>query len=368
MNFLYLAPLPPPISGHSIAAKVLYDHLRCDHNVTVVDLSVASANDGSVTYRRSIEVLKALFQIWKKNRSADVIYLTISESLAGNIKDLLIYLICFKQLNKFYIHLHGGSIKKLLFDMHPILRWLNSVAVRRMAGVFISGRSHADIFADMIDNKRIHVIPNFAHDHLFVEDSQIKEKFSNLDVLRILYVSGMTVGKGYLYLLEAYQNLDDEIKKMVRIDFAGKFDTANERAKFIQRVAGEAGITYHGVVDDTTKQSLFAKAHIFCLPTTFLEGQPISILEAYASGCVVVTTGQDGIRDVFTDGVNGYEIEPHDPDSIELTIKEICSSSVELVGIARNNRQTAVTRYRTDVFTKCVGEILMSSPNSDAIN
>lgn len=368
MNFLFLAPLPPPISGHSIAAKVLYDYLRCDHNVAVVDLSIASANDGSVTYRRSAEVLKAIFQIWKKNRSADIIYLTISESVAGNIKDLLIYLICFKQLDKFYIHLHGGSIKKLLFDMHPVLRWINSIAIRRMAGVFISGRSHADIFAAMIDNKRIHTIPNFAQDHLFVDDLLIKEKFSNLGVLRLLYISGMTVGKGYLYLLEAYQKLDDEIKKMVRIDFAGKFDTVSERAEFIQRVTGEPGITYHGVVDDATKRSLFAKAHIFCLPTTFLEGQPISILEAYASGCVVVTTGQDGIRDVFTDGVNGYEVEPHDPYSIELTIKKIHSSFAGLVGIALNNRQAAITRYRTDVFTKCVGKVLMSSPNSDAIN
>lgn len=368
MNFLYLAPLPPPITGHSIAAKVLYDYLRCDHNVAVIDLSIASANDGSVTFQRCVEVVKAIFNVWKKRNEADVIYLTISESVFGNLKDLLIYLICFKNLDKFYIHLHGGSIKKLLFDLHPFIRWLNAIAIRRMAGVIVSGRSHAAIFASMIDNNRIHTIPNFAQDQLFINDLLIQEKFSNLNVLRLLYISGMTIGKGYLYLLEAYQSLEDEIKKKVRIDFAGRFDSESEREDFIQRVVDVPGITYHGVIDDAAKISLFAKAHIFCLPTTFLEGQPISILEAYASGCVVVTTGQDGIRDIFTKGINGYEIATHDPESISSAIRKLLLSSSELIGIAQNNKEAAIARYRTDVFTKCVEKVLMSSHDSGAIN
>jgi hypothetical protein len=308
MNILFLAPLPPPISGHSIASEVIHDYLRRVHNITVVDLSIASANDGTVTYRRSTEVLKALFQIWKKKGNADAIYLTISESLAGNIKDLLIYLICFKKLNKLFIHLHGGTIKKMLLDVYPLLRWLNSFAIHRMAG------------------------------------------------------------KGYLNLLEAYQNLDDEIKNNVIIDFAGKFDSVSRHAEFIQQISDIPSITYHGVVDDAFKKSLFAKAHIFCLPTTFLEGQPISILEAYASGCVVVTTGQAGIYDIFTDGINGYLIEPHDSRSIELIIEKLHSSSIDLVGIAQNNRMTAISRYRTEVFTKRVGSVLTSLSNSNSTN
>jgi glycosyltransferase involved in cell wall biosynthesis len=256
----------------------------------------------------------------------------------------------------------------MLFDVHPFLRWLNSIFIRRMAGVIISGPSHNAIFESMIDNSRIHVIPNFAQDPLFVNEPLLDKKFSDLSILRLLYISGMTAGKGYLHLLEAYQNLDDDIKKIVHIDFAGKFSDESERIEFIRRIGGVTGITYHGLVDDAMKQSLFANAHIFCLPTTYLEGQPISILEAYASGCVVVTTGQDGIRDVFTDGVNGYEIKPHDINSIELTIKKILSSSVELIGMARNNRHTAITQYRTEVFTKRVEKLLLSSSKDRALS
>ncbi|MBI5330960.1 MAG: glycosyltransferase family 4 protein [Betaproteobacteria bacterium] len=360
MNFLYIAPLPPPINGHSVAAKVLYDQLKVDHTVSEIDLSLSSTSDGTITFRRFIEVFKVLLRVWIKNRHADAIYLTISESVAGNIKDLAIYSICFWRLKRLFIHLHGGSIKKLLFDRYPVLRWLNTIAIRRMAGVIISGRSHADIFASMIDPHRIHVIPNFAQGGLFIDEHKIAGKFSRLNTLRLLYISGMTPGKGYLQLLEAYQFLDDSIKQSVHIDFAGRFDSESERDDFTRRIIGIPGITYHGVVDNATKESLFANAHIFCLPTSFLEGQPISILEAYASGCVVLTTGQPGILDVFLDGVNGYLIQPNHPESIRSIITKIHSSFDGLLTIAIHNRRTAADQYRTDVFAQRVTQAMLS--------
>ena len=367
MNILFIAPLPPPISGHSIASKVLYDYLSVEHNVIVIDLSISSSNDGTFTFRRCIEVIKALFAIWKHINFADTIYLTISESFAGNIKDIIIYLIGLNRLNRFYIHLHGGSIKRLLFDVHPVLIGMNSFAIRRMGGVIISGRSHVDVFAKMIDNRRIHIIPNFSEDYLFVDDAVIGEKFSNLGILRIVYISGMTVGKGYLNLLAAYKNLSAEVQDTVHLDFAGRFDKAEEGDHFAREIENFPGIAYHGVVDASMKRSLFRQAHIFCLPTMMLEGQPISILEAYASGCVVITSGQAGIRDIFTDGINGYEVRPDDQQSIKLMIEKVRKSSADLVSIACHNRQIALTNYRTDVFTKCVESVLVSSQNANAI-
>jgi glycosyltransferase involved in cell wall biosynthesis len=138
--------------------------------------------------------------------------------------------------------------------------------------------------------------------------------------------------------------------------------------EFLKRIENVSGITYHGIVNEATKQVLFAKAHIFCLPSVFFEGQPISILEAYASGCAVMTTGQDGIRDIFADGINGYEIKPHAPASIALIIQQMLSSSANLVGIAQYNWQTATTQYRTSVFTKRITDVLISNLHSGSKN
>jgi hypothetical protein len=52
MKVLFLAPLPPPMTGHSLVSKALLDHLAETHEVVPVDLSTGSSNDGSVTPRR----------------------------------------------------------------------------------------------------------------------------------------------------------------------------------------------------------------------------------------------------------------------------------------------------------------------------
>ena len=365
MNVLYIAPVSPPITGQSIAANVLLDYLTMSENVNVVDLSLASTNDGRFTWVRAFEVLKILYLIRKSLHSADFIYLTISESMAGNLKDLLIYLVCRKKLDKVYIQLHGGSIKKEVFDRYPFLKKLNELAIKKMAGVFVSGESHMSIFSSMVESSRLHIVGNFAEDYLFVDEKVIKKKFLKISTLKIIYISGMTSGKGYLSLLKAYQALDDNSRNLVEIDFAGKFDTAEEEGKFTQEIEFDPRLRYHGVVDDENKRRLFAKAHVFCLPTTFLEGQPISILEAYASGCVVLTTGQPGILDIFSGGINGYEISKNDHLSIKSLIEKLIVISDNLIDIALNNSRTATSNYRTDTFSRGVSSILLSSSDKN---
>ena len=42
-------------------------------------------------------------------------------------------------------------------------------------------------------------------------------------------------------------------------------------------------------------------------------GQSISIVEAHASGYAVITSIHSGIFDIFTPGVNDYEVAPLNP-------------------------------------------------------
>lgn len=358
MRILYLAPLPPPLHGHSLAAKVLLDELALAHDVDVVDLSHGSTQDGSFTFGRSLEVLKAIGAVWRRQRKADAIYFTISESVAGNIKDLLVYLACTGHLSRMVVHLHGGSLKKVLFDRFPILRALNHGPLARVGALVISGEAHSHIFSPVAEPGRVHMVPNFAQDYLFVSPDTIRRKFADTEPLRILYLSGMTAEKGCFDLLEAYLAMAPEVRRMIRLDFAGKFYSDAERTAFLARVDGQAGITYHGMVDEGDKSRLFADAHVFCLPSRMFEGQPISILEAYASGCVVLATGQDGIRDIFRDGVNGFEFRPGAPAELRAVLETLAPGSHRLEGISLANRDTAGREFTTGLFTKRVAAIL----------
>jgi hypothetical protein len=50
---LAIAPLPPPITGHSLLSQLLADALREAHETEVVNLSIGSLHDGRVTTRGS---------------------------------------------------------------------------------------------------------------------------------------------------------------------------------------------------------------------------------------------------------------------------------------------------------------------------
>jgi glycosyltransferase involved in cell wall biosynthesis len=358
MKILLVAPFPPPVTGHSLASKALLDDLREQHEVTVVDLSAESRHDGTVTVRRTLSVATALQKIWSKSAVTDAVYLTISESMAGNLKDLAIYLLCLGRLSSMYIHLHGGSIKTQLFDRHPLLRRVNNIFIRRLAGVIVSGEWHVHVFAEVVHRARIHVVPNFADDRLFLGEQAIRDKFENIRPVRVLYLSMMAHEKGFNTLADAYLALRVPSRENVKIDFAGMFRSTAEERAFLHKIAGVEGMNYVGVVDDAQKAQLFSQAHVFCLPTAVLEGQPISILEAYASGCVVVTTGLGGAADIFKDDVNGFQIQPRSPESVAAVLDGITAAPGRLLPIALANSREARSRYTRAQFSARLKRIL----------
>jgi glycosyltransferase involved in cell wall biosynthesis len=299
-----------------------------------------------------------LKKVWVKSNEADVIYFTISESFAGNFKDIFIYLICFIYLRKMVIHLHGGSIKKLIFDKNRLLFRINRYFIRRLGGIIVLGQSHLNIFSEMVGNKRIHVVPNFVEDYLFIDKDNIRDKFGNTEPLRILFLSNLVMGKGHNELVDAYLSLNDNFKKKVTVDFAGGFESDRKKNEFLSKISKTKGIKHHGMVSGDEKKELLTRAHIFCLPTSLNEGQPISILEAYASGCVVITTDQGGIRDIFKDSINGFEVKKKSADSIKTVIEDILEKPEVLLPIAIKNRETASIRYRTSVYNASLMKIV----------
>jgi glycosyltransferase involved in cell wall biosynthesis len=358
MKILLIAPLPPPVNGHSVVSQRLLEHLRTKHVVSVVNIRKRSLRDGVDSPARVLEVLRILISVFRQKRHADVVYLTISESLAGNLKDLVVCLLCRRLHSRMVVHLHGGSLRTVLYERHKTIRWVNKIVFGRLAGAIVSGPSHAQVFDGILDPTRVHFAANFADDQMFSTESEVKDKFSQLRPIRILYISHMTEGKGYNRLAEAFASASGSVRDAITIDFAGAFETERSKRRFLTAIRNEPRLNYHGVVDDATKLRLFRQAHILCLPTSFLEGQPIAILEAYAAGCVVLATGQPGIRDVFTDNDNGFELAGVAPDDILRGLSRVLNGRDELEAIAVHNRRLADERYRVSVSMTRVSDII----------
>lgn len=352
MSILFIGPLPEPVTGQSLACKVFYDALRTKRRVEVVNLSRQGFSNGVDSLNRIGEVLSFIWQAWRKSRAADSVYFTISESLAGNLKDLLIYIACFDRLPSMAVHLHGGAgMRELLRPGNRWLRALNGFFLRRIGAVIVLGKRHVDMFDGLVEPERIHIVPNFAEDPLFIDEQAIRAKFSQTSPLRLLFLSNLLPSKGHSELVEAYRSLDAKDRDRVRVDFAGGVPSDEARAVFVRSIGDFPQLRYHGVVHGAQKLALFHDAHLFCLPTYYpYEGQPISILEAYAAGCAVLTTDHSGILDVFDAQRSGFCVAKRSVAAIRLAIEQALIDPTRLLPMALHNRTEAGKEYRTDRY------------------
>lgn len=348
MKILFIGPLPEPLTGHSLACKVFLDRLLLEHIVDVVDLSRRSNNN----FARIFEAFEIAWHVWKKRNSVHIIYFTISESILGNIKDLLIYLVCLSRLNRMIVHLHGGAGMKTIMDGRiGILKSANRFFLNRVGAIIVLGNSLINIFDTLGNKNKLFVIPNFAEDYIFANQATILRKFASNTPLKLLFLSNMLPGKGFVELIRAYSALGDDSKNSIQIDFAGKFPSEQNEIEFADAINGLKNVHYHGSVRGEKKRQLFHGAHVFCLPTYYpYEGQPISIIEAYAAGCAVITTNHSGIGDIFTDRVNGYVVEKRSVDSILSVLKILNMKKTELARIGFDNAEIANRSYKVEMF------------------
>lgn len=348
MKVLLIAPLPPPVTGQSVAVQALFDQLTVDGHVVVpINMSKDTFRQGVSSLSRVLEVLKVVWRTWRAGRNFDTVYLTSAESLAGNLKDMLLLAVLGRLRSKTWLHLHGGAgMRNLLADRTGWLGRLNGYFLRSVAGVIVLGERLAPIFDGYVRPDQVHVVKNFAADAFFIDADRMAEKWADTTVLRVLFLSNLLPGKGHEELLQAIRTLPQVLAARFRFDFAGGFESTTDKERFQAAITELPGVHYHGVVHGEAKQALLAQAHVFCLPTFYpYEGQPISILEAYASGCMVLTTDHSGIFDIFTPGENGWEVRPRSPKSIVTALETLAEELVEAEKFARRNRAEADLQY-----------------------
>jgi glycosyltransferase involved in cell wall biosynthesis len=125
-------------------------------------------------------------------------------------------------------------------------------------------------------------------------------------LLRVLYLSNLLETKGYPVLVRAIGVLADRSDisieatlcgPIIRMDDDVLFASTDEARRWLQsqilRINGSSRVRLRwiGGAYGEDKEALFRQAHVFVLPTWYpVEAQPLTILEALASGCTVVTT------------------------------------------------------------------------------
>lgn len=146
--------------------------------------------------------------------------------------------------------------------------------------------------------------------------------------LRFLMAARLIKQKGVIEFLEAAQSLLHEGSK-AEFWLAGVKDYSSRAVedKLIASFSNQEGIDFVGHVEDMP--TVLSQVDCVVLPSYYPEGVPRSLIEAAASGKVIITTNTPGCREVVERGKNGFLIEPESVEELSKAMRRVTLLSAE---------------------------------------
>lgn len=179
------------------------------------------------------------------------------------------------------------------------------------------------------------------------------------ECIELLYLSNFVRSKG---LWTAAQGLRELRARHLpaRLRCAGAWLREEDRAEFLrefEREIADGTLEVIGFASGEVKRRLFSESHFFILPTELAEGQPLSLIEAMASGLVPVTTRQGGIEDLF--GFDDWEdlanSDHRNPAAVATTIATLAHHRQRYERLSSR----CIDRYRQELtMDRCADVIL----------
>lgn len=352
--FLLVGPLPPPATGQSVSFDMLQRELRRrGSSCRVIDLSRGDWNAGGGSgLRRALQMTLAIARfaagLLAGYRS---VYLTIAQSRSGFVRDAIMIWLAVAVRGRVVVHLKGGNYDGFYAAQPAWLRAIIRATLRRVERILVLGQGLVRMYDfEPRVGSRVGVVPNG-----LPEDFAGMSKRAPANELRVLFLSNLIESKGYFDVLEALGRLS-RAGVPFRARFAGEFvrsvDDVSVRSAEEARARFEAHIDelgladrveYLGAVSGSRKWDLLAESHVFLLPTRYVnEGQPVSIIEAMAYGCPVITTRYRAIPDLVVEGETGHFVEYGDAAGIAARLRALASDPEAYEAMS----EAAVARFR----------------------
>jgi glycosyltransferase involved in cell wall biosynthesis len=355
MKLLLIGPQPNPITGLSLANQVVLNYFTkyTDNSIDHIDTNYILLKEdiGKFSFKKVFYYIKQYRELYKIKNS-DKVYVTIGQTFLGVLKYYPYFLMAKVLKKEIIIHIHGNHLWKEYETLKGIKKKLFYKVLTMVDKGIVLSKSLEKNLTPFLTKDKIYILENFVEDFLF--DSSVEKNF---DKLKIIYLSNLMTEKGILDLLEALEILNEKnISYEAKI--AGGMDETI-KPKIEEYLHNNPNITYLGLVYGKEKKQLLEWGNIFVFPTYYaMEGQPISLFEAMATGNIILTTAHAGIPDIFKENLNGFYVEKNSPTSIASKLIEIAQDLSKYKDISEHNIQEAKSKYRVKNFIEKLNTIL----------
>lgn len=348
-KILFLVQLPPPVHGASLINKLLVESVLLNNkfNIDVLPIQLANKMEGlgNFSFSKIFGAITIYFKLLVKLffNNYELVYFTLSPLGFAFYKDVgLVYLL--KLFNRNIIfHLHGKGIKNELksnFKKKLYTSVFRNVKVIQLAEVLY------DDIKDVYPNKP-YVLPN----GIKKMKLDFLDKKETDEVTTFIYLSNLMEDKGILVFLEAIKNLK-EIDNKFRAHIVGPSSdvTIVQLEEYISQYALK-NVELFGPAFNEEKYKHLLKSDVFVLPTYYKnECFPISILEAYQTGLVVLSTDNGAIPSMVIENQNGFLVPQRDTVALTERMRYLIENPESLKSIKENNKQEFNEKYTEEIF------------------
>ena len=350
-RILFILHVPPPVHGAAMVGKAVMESrlVNSSFECRFINLST-SATVGEVgrfnlgkfkAFRRlRREVMAVLKEFWP-----DLVYMTPASSGPGFLKDFMIRRMLRRKGLPVVAHYHNKGVSTNTGRMWKMLyrRFFKGLKV-----ILLSKRLYPDIAA-YVREEDVLVCPNG-----IVVPAPAPTQLPSGDP-HVLFLSNLIPTKGVFEILDACKILKDSGKRFL-LDIAGAETEEIPASRLIDEIRSrdlEEQVVYHGRIYGGDKDSLFASADVFVLPTYYPnECFPLVVLEAMAHSLPVVSTPEGAIEDMVLEGKTGLIVERRDPVSLAGAIGKLLDDPSAGRSMGEAGRRLMLENFTMEIFEK----------------
>lgn len=299
-----------------------------------------------------LRLLDFMYSIVSLNKKYDLVYLALFSRFGLVWASFSVLLL--KIINKPYIiTLHGGKLTKYIKYLKPLFYWMLKDARYVVSPSFYNAINFSPI------RSNITIIPNSIELNNFIP--RIREK-----------------ARPILIWVRAFHNIYNPslVPKMINLlkyEFPNilvymigpdKHDGSKEN--FIteaNKLKVIDNIILIGAIEHSYLPQWLDKADIF-INTTNVDNQPVSVIEAMASGLCIVSTNVGGIPYLLKNEIDAILIPPNDPNALAWAVKRILTEDDLAIKLSQNALAKA-HQFDIENLVTCWEKIINSITHND---
>lgn len=362
IRILHVSPgFPPVVGGEEKCVYILYQHL----NRPPFELQVLVGKNSLYSQCKTpliqcstkgtfFNYLLTFIKFFSTVKNADIVHYHYPNSFFPNVSYGLLTILTTKLLKKPYIlhiHLLMKFKSKFWLKLLPFYNYYFKTLLESANFILIPSSYSKNLLIKQfgLDSSKIKILPyGIQMDLLQLKQSQERKP------TKIIFIGRLSKVKNIDKLIHAVTKLDDSIRLHI-------YGSGEEEEKLKLLVKDQKNIFFEGRLSTSEIQKAYQNAKLMILPSSN-EEQPISILEALASGVPVLATPLPSVKS-------------HYKDLIFYTTGTILDLRQKILNILEQNLELKINQGREfaknftwDKITSQVGEYYRKLLKSQCLN